>query len=321
MKRIFGFAFFISICCTGVFPVLSYGQNTRGLAADNSPYRISFAAGAGILRGQAEEIVYKKSDTDEYLSQLLWDLMPQTYVGSALSLFRADPLAGMGGAADISVKFGIPMASGAMEDRDWIGSDKLTNFSAHDAVTQNVLLLDILGGITIPVAHAATINVMASFSYMHFSWTARDGYRKYEREDWEKIAMPGDHVTYDQQWILVAPGLGVSLPVHRMLSFDFRFCISPLVFAWDEDIHITAKKTYNDYMQGGLYLEPVLEVSFSPSQYVTLSAQGSWRYITGARGDNEVTSKADTTVSSNQVGAAYSAFDGGLFLKFTSPKR
>lgn len=72
-------------------------------------------------------------------------------------------------------------------------------------------------------------------------------------------------------------------------------------------------------MQSGLYMEPALEVSFSPIRYLTLSAYGSWRYITGPRGDTVITFNSDTSVFSNEAGAAYSAFDAGIIFKFTLP--
>ncbi|GHV92951.1 hypothetical protein AGMMS50268_34540 [Spirochaetia bacterium] len=154
MKTVYAFVFFINLCFTGIFPVLSYGQDNLNFTIGKTPYRISLAAGAGVILGQTEEIVYKSSDTDDYLSQLLWDLMPQVYIGTALSLARANPLAGLGAALDVSVKFGIPMASGTMEDRDWqdkADPDRLTDFSSHDAATGNVLLLDISGGVPSPL--------------------------------------------------------------------------------------------------------------------------------------------------------------------------
>jgi outer membrane protease len=298
---------------TGVFPVSIYGQDNINFSIGKIPYRISLAAGAGVLLGQAEEIVYNTwdfgTDTDIYGSQLLWDLKPLVYLGSSLSLSRANPLAGLGAAADLSVKFGLPILSGTMEDRDWQNSDDpgmLTDFSSHDAYIlggkQVAILLDFSGGITIPIKSVVALKALFSFSYMHFSWNGQDGYGEYMKtpypqEEWRKETFHGTVITYDQNWLILSPGLGVSWPVHRVLDLDFRFFISPLIYAGALDTHYypTGDKTeFKDTMLWGLYLEPGLDLSFSPNQYLSLIAHGSWRFIRGTRG---YTVSTDTNAS------------------------
>jgi outer membrane protease len=234
MKTIHAFVFFVSILSLGVLPLSSYGQDTINFSIGKTPYRISLAAGAGVLLGHAEEIVYKNSYEDTYLSQLLWDLKPMVYLGSALSLSRADPLAGLGAAADLSIKFGLPILSGTMEDRDWQNKTDpgmLTDFSSHNAYIQGAMLLDLSGGISIPIASTVVIKPLVSFSYMRFSWIGKDGYGEYRKtvggvyiDDWDKVTWQGTVISYDQNWIIFSPvGLGVFWPVRRSLSLDFRF--------------------------------------------------------------------------------------------------
>ncbi|GHT82874.1 hypothetical protein FACS1894137_02650 [Spirochaetia bacterium] len=318
----------------GVFPVLSYGQDAIDFRIGRTPYRISLAAGGGALWGQAEEIVYKYSDTDDYLSELLWDLKPLVYLGSSLFFSRGDPLAGLGAAVELSVKFGLPLSTGTMEDRDWYDpyvpdnnydDTYLTNFSSHDATNKGAnhraMLLDVSGGITIPVKSAVAIKALVSFSYMRFSWIAQDGYREYMREGGVKIPMQGAGITYDQYWLIFSPGLGLSWPVNRVLGLDFHFFGSPLIFAWDEDVHLLTKMRYRDTMRWGLYLEPGLDFSLAFNRYLSLVLQGSWRYISGARGDTTATREGSpySSTFTNEAGAGYSAFDGGLLLKIALP--
>jgi outer membrane protease E len=93
------------------------------------------------------------------------------------------------------------------------------------------------------------------------------------------------------------------------------------------DTHLTTTTQYYDYMQGklhgGWYLEPSLDFSFTPTPYLSLILHGSWRYITGVRGDTSELSVGSSSNSpktyDNQAGAGYSAFDIGLFLKITLP--
>ncbi|WP_232616799.1 omptin family outer membrane protease [Treponema primitia] len=317
----------------GVFPVLSYGQDDINFTIGKTPYRISLSTGTGVLLGQSEEIVYKYSKKDDKLSQLNWDLNPLVYLGSALSFSRADPLAGLGVAADLSVKFGLPILSGTMEDRDWHDSSvstsyddpRLTNFSSHDAYIQGAMLLDVSGGISIPIAAEVVIKAMLSVSYMRFSWIAQDGYLEYMQDGWDKKYLQGTGITYDQNWLILSPELGLFWPFHQVLTLDFRFFISPLIFASNTDTHINKNVQYSDIIQGGLYLEPYLDLSFSSNQNLSLVLHGSWRYITGTRGDTYLLmiGSSSNLFQKNpdgiRAGASYSAFDLGLSLKFALP--
>jgi outer membrane protease len=333
MKTILSFVFFVSMLSIGVFPVSIYGQDNLNFTIGKAPYRISLAGETGVLLGHAEEIVYKSSNTDTYLSQLLWDLKPLVYLGSNLSLSRVLLLDGLGAVADLSIKFGIPMASGTMEDRDWLKeTDILTNFSSHDAYIQSALLLDIAGGISIPIVQTVAIKALVSFSYMRFSWNAKDGTGRYMKQnkdgdylenEWYRLTWQGTVISYEQAWVIISPGLGLSWPFFRTLGLDFRFFTSPLVFVNGLDIHIERKLQFSDTLRWGLYLEPVLDFSFNPTRYISLILHGSWRYITGTRGDTVTTSTVSNSAvlekSADQAGVGYSAFDVGLFVKFVLP--
>jgi outer membrane protease len=315
-------------------PVVSHAQDSLDFTIAGTPYRISLAANAGALIGQAEEIVYKFADRDDKMSQLLWDLKPMVYAGSTLSFSRSDPLSGPGATAELSVKFGLPLQSGSMEDRDWYDSalewrdpanpqfkiedPDLKCFSTHDAYLEGgSLLLDFVGGVVTPIKQTAAIQALFAVSYMYFSWVAKDGYREYKREDWERIPFNGTVITYKQSWLIFSPGIGLFLPLHRALTLDFRFFLSPLIYAGDEDNHLTSEVRYNDYMQGGLYLEPSLDIAFSPNRFFSLVAHGSWRHIAGTRGDTSINGSSD--LRKNEAGAGFSAFDAGLSFKFALP--
>jgi outer membrane protease len=304
-----------------IIPVVSHAQDSLDFAIARTPYRISLAAGAGTLIGQGEEIVYKHADRDDKMSQLLWDLKPVVYAGSALSFARSDPLAGPGATVDLSIKFGLPLQTGTMEDRDWLKTsdpDALTNFSTHDAhLESGVLLFDGAGGIAIPIKSAVAVKALFAVSYMYFSWAGKGGYKKYMEDDWERIPFKGTVITYKMAWLIFSPGIGLFLPLHRSLSLDFRFFISPLIYAGAEDHHIERKILFNDYMRGGLYLEPSLDIVFSPNRFFSFVIHGSWRHIAGTRGDTSI--NGSFPLFENEAGAGFSAFDAGLSFKFALP--
>jgi outer membrane protease len=307
-----------------MFPVLLYSQDSFDFTIAGIPYRIALSVSAGTLLGQAEEIVYKYTDTEDMLSQLLWDLKPMAYLGSALSFYRSDPLSGLGAALDMSVKFGLPLPSGSMEDRDWRNTDpqQLTDFSTHDAYLEGgTWLADLSGGVVIPIKSAAALKALVSVSYMQFSWAGKDGYGNYMSNNWARTDFEGTVITYDQAWLIFSPGIGLYWPLGRALSLDFRFFISPWIYAGDEDNHITTSTRYNDYMGGGLYLEPGLDIAFAPNPFFSLALHGSWRHIAGSRGDTYTYSfkTGSSTHTTGRAGAGFSAFDVGLSCKFALP--
>jgi outer membrane protease len=334
VKIVSVFALCVSICVGNIFPVVIYGQDSFDVTIAGTPYRIALSASAGTLIGQSEEIVYNVGDhdknTDIYLSELLWDLKPMAYLGSALSLSRSDPLSGLGVALDLSVKFGLPLKSGSMEDRDWqnpLDPKQLTDFSTHDAyLAGGTLLADCSGGVAIPIKSVVAVKALVSLSYMRFSWAAKDGYGKYMSENWDRLDFSGTVITYDQAWLIISPGIGLFWPLGRALSLDFRFFVSPWIYAGDEDNHLeieladgrkTIHKQFNDYMRGGLCLEPGLDITFSPNRFFSLVLRGSWRHIAETRGD--ISQNGSPQLIKNGAGAGFSAFDAGLSCKFALP--
>jgi outer membrane protease len=321
VKIVYVFALFVSISVgIALFPVVLYGQDSFDFTIAGTPYRISLAAAYGLLIGQSEEIVYKYAGKDDMMSQLLWDLKPMLYLGSALSFSRSDPLSGLGAALDMSVKFGLPLKSGSMEDRDWQNPDpkELTDFSTHDAYLEGApLLFDLSGGITIPIKSVVAVKALVSLSYMQFSWAGKDGYGEYMKTDWKRHDFNGTVITYDQAWLIFSPGIGLFWPLSRDLSLDFRFFISPWIYAGDEDNHVERNIQFNDYMQGGLYLEPILDIAFTPNHFFSLILHGSWRHIAGTRGDTSI--NGSSTLYKDEAGAGFSAFDLGLSCKFALP--
>jgi outer membrane protease len=321
------FALFVSICVGCVFPVVCYSQDSLDFTIARTPYRISLAATAGVLIGRSEEIVYKYADRDDTMSQLLWDLKPMVYAGASLSFSRSDLLSGLGATVDMSVKFGLPLHSGTMEDRDWQNSDPhlVTDFSTHDAYLGGTpLVVDCSAGISFPIRSTVALKALIAVAYMQFFWAGTDGYGEYLSEGWARKDFDGTVITYEQAWLIFSPGIGLFWPLHRALSLDFRFFISPLIYAGDEDVHKknvstgrTADTRYNDYMRWGLYLEPSLDITFSPSRGFSLVLQGSFRHIAGTRGDTSINSSA--LLRKDEAGAGYAAFDVGLSFKFIPP--
>ncbi|MDR3170567.1 MAG: omptin family outer membrane protease, partial [Treponema sp.] len=95
------------------------------------------------------------------------------------------------------------------------------------------------------------------------------------------------------------------------LSLEASFRIGPVVFGNDQDDHLTTKTRYNDYMSGGLFLEPRLDFTFSPCQWLSISLHGAYRSINGVRGAMYQSSFKSTT---QDAGVGYAVWDTGLSL-------
>ncbi|MDR2471474.1 MAG: omptin family outer membrane protease, partial [Treponema sp.] len=144
MKSILRFVCFVSLAFAAVPPasgqIRIFGQD----------YGFSLSAGPGIMYGTSYEIVYRQSGSDDYLSELRWDIKPLYYLGLELELAPARPLERWGFFAALGARAALPMKTGTMEDRDWIHpSGDLNLFSSHDNYTTAAVMANIEAGFSL----------------------------------------------------------------------------------------------------------------------------------------------------------------------------
>jgi outer membrane protease len=330
MKNIAVFTAFVIIWTGLAPPARGQGHILSSAASGESapfPYALSLASSAGFLYGCGEELVYKYPGGDAYLSQLLWDMKPLFYLGTALDFSRINPLEKPGFLGGLSLKFGFPGKTGFVEDRDWqTRHDELTNYSRSDSYTNGAFLLDFLAGLSLPVQKFGVLKFYWTFSWMSFQWTGRDGYVQYSPDEntpldggAEKIPLYGASVVYLQNWILTGPGLAVNIPFLRHFRADIRFHMSPFVFCGARDDHVLRDLEFVDDLPWGLYLEPAGDFVFSFQDRFELSLSVSFRYIRSRRGDtysrNTGKSGGDYLKYDQNSGAAWYALDSGLLFK------
>jgi outer membrane protease len=291
-----------------------------------SSYAISVTPSFGLLYGQAEEIVYESPDNDTMLSQLLWDMKPLLFIGTNLTLERRNLQENPGFFFDLALKFGFHNTTGVMEDRDWLAANNgLSHFSSHVNETQDALLVDISTGVSLPSQRGPVIKVFFTGSYMHFKWAARDGYTQYGipwNESLPKTALWGPAIDYSQDWYALSVGASADISLSRFLSLEPSIQVSPLIKANAQDDHLMAKVQYNDYMSGGILIEPRGVFRFLPRERFALSLSVGYRFISGVRGDSQWKysgSGVNGTVYKTPMsaGAGYSALDTGLSVKIT----
>jgi hypothetical protein len=322
MKNIHAFALLVilfSLC----FSSALWGDN---------PYSFSFSTSFGILYGHSEEIVYKYSGKDDYLSELLWDLKPLFYTGFALDLAKTNPWVSWGFLAGLSIKYGLPLKTGVMEDRDWMDDDQdyLTHYSRHDSYSQGALLTDLSLGLSFPLSDTLLLKAQLKLSHMYFSWLAQDGYLQYaeypavgktDYQPWTsgvpKDPASGPGIVYSQSWLILAPLVGVDIKLSPRFFLDFYAAATPLVFCFDRDDHLyfggPSGKRFQDYLFWGFSLDTGAGFAFVPVEKLEFRLDFGVRYIDGSRGDVYIKSTGVTS-SDFYLSAHDGAGAGLLFL-------
>ncbi|MDR2104050.1 MAG: omptin family outer membrane protease [Treponema sp.] len=290
------------------FPVTA---ETSGGGNPLSPYHFSSALSAGLVYGQAAEMVYKYPNNEVPMSQLLWDIRPVFYAASSLEFSRTKPQGRIGFFSQIVLKAGFPSKSGIMEDRDWIDSNELTHFSSHNNYTQEALFLDLSAGLSFSLPLRFLVKIYGTFFYMSYSWVARDGYFKYDAEE----AGFGAVLIYSQKWLILTPGISLYSPFFSFLGLALSLQLSPAVFCIAEDDHLLRQIQFMDYIAGGLYFEPRGELIFFPGKKISFSLHVSYRFLKG-RGKTYSRSVDNVefvkTGNYDASGAGYAALDAGL---------
>jgi outer membrane protease len=318
--------------------IFSGTQAITAQERSDNPYAISLGYQFGFLYGQAEEIVYPSDTVAPLLSQLLWDIKPVFYNGLQLDFSRINPLLKWGFFGSLALKYGIPGKSGVLEDRDWLSieNDALTNFSSHDNITNEVFMVDASAGIALPLWSRFLLKAYANYSYMRFRFSGMDGYGIYARG---KTYKPGTYppvpitffpidedpiladysgrkvINYTQEWMTLALGFSFHCYFNKYFSAGLSFQISPLIFSNNMDEHLPYTQ-YNDRLWGRLLLEPGAVLSLSPTPWLTIALDCSWRRISGTRGASYVRAYgARIYTQQGEAGAGLSILNTGLRLK------
>jgi len=305
VKSIAGFICFVSLFCSA-----AYGE----IRLFNKPYDLSVAAQVGALYGTTYEIVYQNERSNEYLSELQWELKPFFVLGMDVSL---EPVRTRGFFSSFCLKAGFPGVSGVMEDRDWYPPGILSNFSSHTNKTLVSVLLTLDAGFSFPVTEWFFLRPFISFDYIFFTMEGRNGYYRYASNDWEAMPLSGPVISYSQNWFLFSPGFSLKFTLNH-ITIKGEVKITPLIFCVGIDDHLLTKTTYTDYMFGKFAVEPALDISFANSSGFDVGVNCSYWFITEARGNTFEHNHGNynaTSWSFNSGGAGLQLFEAALYLR------
>ncbi|MDR0997911.1 MAG: omptin family outer membrane protease [Treponema sp.] len=313
------------VLCLGILssPPALWGQGEDKTETGDFPYIFSVSPLAGFLYGRGEEIVYKSEKSGAYQSELLWDIKPLVYSGAVLDVFRKKSPAFF---YSISLKFGFPMGTGFMEDRDWLAwNGELSHYSRHDSKAGEAWFHDFLGGISLPFGSRVLFKPFLGLSYTHLKWIASDGYTKYGKDLGGNTYLPledsdretpqaGRIVSYTQEWLVLLFGASLSYVFHPRFSATLSLRLSPFLYFTGVDEHHLKKMEYDDYIWGGFYLEPGGEALFSFNKRLSMGLYISWRYMKGSPHGLSYSRGNNQTYERYLAGAAWQTLDSGLRL-------
>ncbi|MDR2807579.1 MAG: omptin family outer membrane protease [Spirochaetaceae bacterium] len=304
-------------------------------------HRFSIATGAGFLSGTSEEIVYQDTVDNIVLSQLSWEMKPLYYMSIELDYAPADRFKKATVFLDLSFKFGLEGITGTMEDRDWqdySNTNALTNYSTHDNYTKDAFILDGEAGFLLPLSSRYLFKVSGGFSYMTFSWNARNGYLQYAKTEggyydtsvypWSdslpKKYLYGPVISYSQQWLNAFSGFSFSMPVLQLFTVELGLKIGTVLYCVTCDDHYLRQLQFDDFVSGGLLVEPKLMLSLS-KRNIDVVMYVSYRSIKGTQGATyyqqtgyqQSASTQTVFKSSGGGGTGFSALDTGFTLKLS----
>ena len=315
-----------------MFLVLSQlGALEPGRQDNSKPYSLSFSPSVGLLYGQGEEIVFKYPERNQHLSQLLWDLKPLIYFGLSFNLTPGEAFSGEGLTVFGSAKFGLPLRTGNMENRDWQYTDNenLTNYSCHEAFSQSAVLADISAGYLLTLTDSLVLVFYGQFSFMYLSWMAENGFYQYLEtdpitnsiipgqiwhEDLPKVNIFGPGTRYIQNWFILSPGTALKGRINQHLAMEMNFNYSPLVYCIARDDHLLRDIVFWDTLFPGHYITGSCNLIFTSNSDTEFSFTLSYRSLSGLRGPSYqartgANQSGQPIRSSSDAGAGFSAID------------
>ena len=211
-------------------------------------------------------------DYDVILSDLKWPLTPSVSYTLYGGVYFPKGIHIEG-----NISFMQPMPTASMTDTDFEGIRAIppqigiTKFSKHNCAIIDGLSWTTKLGLQLPIPQTArmrsagislTVEPMLSFYYSTISWHSYGGYLQYAKmmpngtyEPWNatlpKIPHNGPAVSYRQQIIIPAIGVGFEAVFPHKLTLSSDFHLTAEIMASAEDIHHTRNLRFIDIMDGG----------------------------------------------------------------------
>ena len=269
--------------------------------AQNKIISVDAKANISLLNGSISEYVFDPAshNTDDVLSRLDWDVKNVPIVSASvdLTLFKYAYF-------NLGAGFGFPSTpSGNMQDYDWLNcipknggfglpkqyGTELTNYSIHDNFLNSYRNIFVKIGYNFYLPLKITITPFVAYNYEYLGFDSFDGYRKYKKENWQKIEFSGNVISYFQETNAFLVGIKLISPVLFNLKIDGEFLISPYTSNINAlDKHHIRKRHFMDLMPWSYQLQSSLNLSYSIQKHHKIFVQGFLQYIPVSKGNDYI---------------------------------
>lgn len=276
----------------------------RGTLAGYHNETFSVAVGIGVMKGQADELVYNGDGSK--LSHLIWTF-------DNVRMLKVEASARLSSWLRLGV-IGQYALSGnsTMDDYDWLApyvqyafQPNWTDWSHHeDTELTDSTRLDIYAAAPLYEEANLQFSALAGFRRDHFKWQARGGsyvYSNYGFRDATGTFPAGElGISYEQWWS--TPYIGAEIRAqYDKVTVRGKFIGSWWVDSEDVDLHHMRDLMFEERFDQGSMMSAELEASFRVTD--RFSILGSYEYV------NHDEVKGPTAVSDENTGAPIGYYD------------
>jgi outer membrane protease len=266
-------------------------NNVRG-----NEYAVGIEARLGVSGLRMGELVYADSSGDRLISEIDWDMGAQMAAGAGLYIGPKDPFRKIGFSAGGFCAWYFPVNDRNMKDSDW--DDDGEKLAYGESIASALAGMSAEGRITalFPLREKYVIEAMAEVWYGRHAVVAHDGWTSWANEA-ETIPLYGTAIEYIQEWIAVAPGIGIRRKL-KNAHIGVQVALSPFIWGYHIDNHYFRKLesgdpdqhylSFIDNTRGGMYyrVQGDWQWNITPSTQAGIALQ--YRAIKESRGDTTV---------------------------------
>jgi len=300
------------------------------LGNDYAPYA-SVETGAAYVK--LSEWVFKEPGSDDKISAIDYNmgLNGGFRLGLGFEPYNKLKKTGMGISGMYASYF--PVNGGFVSDSDWDDNGNL--FSLGTATASSMAFTDVEGKLQlyIPLGKILALVVTAKLWYCRYAVAAHDGWIQQQDagEPWNdalpKETLYGMSMMYIQEWLSIAPGLGLWVQSGRH-SVSLFTSVWGGVWGYHLDYHYFKKTDpydeleryviYNDKVKGNLNINVEVEWKYRVKRYGELGVSIGYKGIPKARGSGSIMTAGlvdNVYHETDSAGAAITHIYGGVSYK------
>jgi len=271
------------------------------LGNDYAPYA-SVEAGTAFVR--LNEWVYKTPGSEAKISSIDYDMGFHGGFRLGLGFEPYNKLRKIGlGISGVYSSY-LPVNGCRVSDRDW--DDDGILFSLGTGTASGAAFTDIEGRLQlyIPMGKIFALTLMAKLWYCRYSATTHGGWiqQAYTGEPWDeglpKEPLYGMSMMYIQEWLSIAPGLGLWLQFGKGHTVNLYGTVWGGVWGYHLDYHYFKKLNpsngmesyviYKDDVKGNLFVNIEAEWKYPLKRYGEIGVSFGYKSVPKARGSSHI---------------------------------